>query len=244
MDPEYGARYATLYRRHWWWRAREELLQRTLDAVVGKGGAGKCLDFGCGDGVFFPVLERYGEPYGIEPDVRLLDPNGPWRSRISTDMLRFEESETARYGLIVALDVLEHIADPLPVMQELVRRLRPGGWFVATVPAFQSLWTTHDDINHHERRYTAADFGALMRDAGLRVVDSRYFFTWLALAKWPLARIESLVKREPKPAGLPPAPINSAVLALSRLEQALVGKAHPWFGSSLLAISTNAPPSP
>ncbi len=244
MDPEYGARYASLYQRHWWWRAREELLRRKLDAIVGEGGAGECLDFGCGDGVFFPVLKRYGEPYGVEPDVSLLDPNGPWRSRISTEPLAYDESETARYGLIVALDVLEHIAEPLPVMKELARRLRPGGWFVATVPAFQSLWTTHDDINHHQRRYRTADFEALMRSAGLRVMESRYFFAWLALAKWPLARLERLVKRAPRPVQLPPAPVNAAVLALSRLEQAVLRDAHPWFGSSVLAISTNAPPSP
>ena len=106
MDAEYGARYADLYRRHWWWRAREAYLVRILERHLRDSTKGDVLDFGCGDGLFFPVLERFGEPYGIEPEAALLDPKGPWRSRISTAPLAFDANETARYGLVVALDVL------------------------------------------------------------------------------------------------------------------------------------------
>ena len=237
MDADYGARYAELYRRHWWWRAREELLERLIARCLAGARAGDILDFGCGDGLFFPVLSRFGDPYGIEPDARLLDAAGPWRSRIRTDALGSDPSEAARYGLIVTLDVLEHIADPAPVVRELARRLRPGGWFIATVPAFPSLWTTHDDINHHVRRYRVAELEALVRDAGLEVVESRYFFAVLAVAKWGVARAERLLRPRPRPAALPPAPINALALAVSRLEQRLLGDAHPPFGSSALVIA-------
>lgn len=235
MDPTYGAQYARLYRTHWWWRAREEYLTRLLDRVVGTGGAGSVLDFGCGDGLFFPVLARYGEPYGIEPDAALLDPDGPWRARISSGPLLPDPAETARHGLVVALDVLEHLEKPQPVVQELRRRLRPGGWFIATVPAFRSLWTAHDDLNHHHHRYRVRELEALVREAGLAVVDARYFFAWLAFAKWLVVRKERVVRPTPRPPGVPPALINGAVLALSRLEQRLL--AHPPFGSSAIVVA-------
>jgi hypothetical protein len=111
MDPRYGAQYARLYHEHWWWRAREEYLTRLLDRLIGPNGAGETFDFGCGDGLFFPILQRYGaeRPRGLEPDASLLDPAGPWFDRITTGPLVDDPAERARYGLIVALDVLEHL---------------------------------------------------------------------------------------------------------------------------------------
>jgi len=246
MDEGYGARYAELYRAHWWWRAREELLDRLLQRLLGPARAGgapaagksdELLDFGCGDGLFFPVLSRYGSPHGIEPDSRLLDPAGPWRDRISTDALTADPAETGRYRLIVALDVLEHIDDPRPVVGELARRLAPGGWFVATVPAFQSLWTAHDDLNHHVRRYRLAELEALLGEPGLEIVESRYFFSWLAILKWFVARIERVVRPKTKPPAVPFGPFNAAALAVSRIEQRLLGDSHPPFGSSALVVA-------
>jgi 2-polyprenyl-3-methyl-5-hydroxy-6-metoxy-1,4-benzoquinol methylase len=237
MDAGYGARYAELYRRHWWWRARETFLLRELDRHLAPGAAGQVLDFGCGDGLFFPLLARYGEPYGIEPDVALLDPAGPWRSHISTEALAHDPREAGRYGLIVALDVLEHLPDPEVAMRELARRLRPGGIFVATVPAFQSLWTAHDDVNHHHRRYRREEIEALVRGSGLMVIRARYFFVWLAALKWIVVRKERWLGARPEPASVPWAPINAIVRAISRAEQMVLGDAQPPFGSSVIVVA-------
>lgn len=249
MDATYGERYARLYRRHWWWRARERFLLRILDQRIAPGAASEVLDFGCGDGLFLDKLERYGAPQGIETDRRLLSDAGPWRSRISTDALQHDESQHDRYGLIVALDVLEHIADPAPVMIELARRLRPGGLFVATLPAFQQLWTAHDVLNEHVKRYTVSEARALVAGSGLSVTDARYFFTWLAILKWFVVRQERILRQVPSPPALPAMPINALLLGAAYLEQFLVGDCHPPFGSSVLVIAqrptnTNAPPSP
>ena len=240
MDPGYRARYARLYREHWWWRAREEYLARLLDRVVGPGGGGEIFDFGCGDGLFFPVLKRYGEPRGIEYDDALLDPAGPWRDRISTGALVDDPDEHGRYGLIVALDVLEHIEDPVPVMATLRARLRAGGVLIATVPAFPSLWTTHDDLNHHVRRYRVRELEELARGSGLEILESRYLFAWLAPVKWLVAQKERVVRPAVRSPEVPAAALNALVLALARLEQRLLGDAHPPFGSSAIVVARAA----
>lgn len=239
MDPRYGAQYARLYREHWWWRAREEFLTRLLDRVVGANGAGETFDFGCGDGLFFPILQRYGaeRPRGLEPEASLLDPAGPWFGRITTGALSDDPSERGRYGLIVALDVLEHIEHPQPAMAILRARLRPGGWFIATVPAFDELWTTHDEVNHHYRRYRLRDIEALVSASGLTIVESRYFFVWLAVVKWLVAGMERVIRPAATPPAVPAAPLNAAALALSRLEQRILGDAHPAFGSSAIVVA-------
>ena len=239
MDPQYGASYARLYREHWWWRAREEYLTRLLDRVIGANGVDATFDFGCGDGLFFPILQRYGRerPRGLETDASLIDPAGAWADRIVTGALTDDVSERARYGLIVALDVLEHLEHPQPAMDILRGRLRPGGWFIATVPAFDELWTTHDEVNHHFRRYRLGELEALLRNSGLLIVESHYFFVWLALVKWAVARKERVIKTSAQPPGLPPAAINAAALALTRFEQRLLGDSHPPFGSSAIVVA-------
>ena len=61
MDPEYGLAYRELYRRHWWWRAREELIVRTLRSLrPPAAGRGTTLDVGCGDGLLFDRLAEFG----------------------------------------------------------------------------------------------------------------------------------------------------------------------------------------
>jgi SAM-dependent methyltransferase len=252
MDSSYGEQYANLYRRHWWWRARERFLRRVLSRLVAPGSAGEVLDFGCGDGLFLDQLARYGAPQGIETDERLLSATGRWREKISSEQLQRDESQHGRYGLIVALDVLEHIADPVPVMDELARRLRPDGVFVATLPAFQQLWTAHDVLNKHVKRYTVRDATALVAGSGLQVTDARYFFTGLALLKWLVVQKERIVPADPKPPSVPLAPVNALLLGAACIEQAILGNSRPPFGSSVLIVgrrtrakvNTNAPPSP
>jgi SAM-dependent methyltransferase len=239
MDPRYGAEYARLYREHWWWRAREEYLTRLLDRLIGPNGAGETFDFGCGDGLFFPILQRYGSerPRGLEYEASLLDPGGPWFDRITTGPLVDDPSERERYGLIVALDVLEHLEHPEPALAILRSRLRRGGWFVATVPAFQELWTAHDEVNHHYRRYRLRELEDLVRASDLTIVESRYFFVWLATVKWLVVRKERVFRPIVKPAELPAAPVNTLMLNLTRLEQRLVGDRHPAFGSSAVVVA-------
>lgn len=239
MDPRYGAQYARLYREHWWWRAREEYLTRLLDRVIGSVDAGETFDFGCGDGLFFPILQRYSKvrPRGLEPDASLLDPAGPWFDCIATGALIDDPLERARYGLIVALDVLEHLEHPQPAMAILRARLRPGGWFIATVPAFDVLWTAHDEVNHHYRRYRLRDLEALVSESGLEIVESRYFFVWVALVKWLVAQKERVIRPVVKPPEVPLAALNAAALALTRLEQGILGDAHPPFGSSAIVVA-------
>ncbi len=53
-------------------------------------------------------------------------------------------------------------------MAILRARLRPGGWFIATVPAFDELWTAHDEVNHHYRRYRLRDIEAWCAPAAWR----------------------------------------------------------------------------
>ncbi len=75
----------------------------------------------------------------------------------------------ASFDLAVSLDVIEHLEDDVGAMRELRRTVAPGGALLVTVPAYQWLWSGHDVINHHHRRYTRARCRRLPnRPAGAR----------------------------------------------------------------------------
>jgi 2-polyprenyl-3-methyl-5-hydroxy-6-metoxy-1,4-benzoquinol methylase len=239
VDADYGARYRALHEHHWWWRARERVILDALRKHRPAGGLRAVLDVGCGDGLFFDALgalEGVELVEGVEPAAALVSPDGPHRERIHVAPFdaRFEPGR--RYSAVLMLDVLEHLAEPEAALRHALALLEPGGVFVATVPAFMALWTRHDDLNHHYTRYTKRSFGALAAAAGLRIDEARYFFRWTVPAKLATRVAEALVPGAPAPPTLPPAPINRALYALSRVEERLLGSLPVPFGTSLLVV--------
>jgi 2-polyprenyl-3-methyl-5-hydroxy-6-metoxy-1,4-benzoquinol methylase len=239
MDSDYGARYRDLFQRHWWWRARERVILDALRRHRPASGWGNVLDVGCGDGLFFDQLAQLPGVRlveGVEPAEALVSADGPHRARIHVAPFDASFDPGRRYSLIVMLDVLEHLPDPAASLRHALSLLEPGGVFLATVPAFMSLWTRHDDLNHHFTRYDMASFRALAADAGLRVDEARYFFSWTAAAKVVTRIKEALIPGEPASPSVPPAPLNRALYGLSRLEERLLGRVPLPFGSSLLVV--------
>lgn len=237
MDPAYAAVYAELYSRHWWWRARERFLLERLAAARSARESDeplRILDVGCGDALFFDELSRFGAVEGIEPDATLLT-DGPWRAHIHEGVLDAEWARDRTFDWVLMLDVLEHVEDPLPVLRAARTTLPPNGRLFLTVPAFPALWTSHDVLNHHFRRYTTHSLGRELRAAGLRVLEARYFFHWLAPLKLIVRLLELLRTPEPTPETVPPAPLNRLAYAISRGEQHLPGASHLPFGTSVYA---------
>jgi SAM-dependent methyltransferase len=243
VDPEYGRRYRDLYERHWWWRARESVI---LDALrrhppPGGWGRGHVLDIGCGDGLFFDGLAEFGETVqGVEPAAALVSDDPARRNRIFIGPFdaRYQPGRTFR--LIVMLDVLEHLDDPTGALRHALSLLDPDGVFLATVPAFRSIWTTHDDVNEHRTRYTKSTMRALATAGGLRIDRMEYFFHWTYPVKLAQRLVEAVTQPAPSPASVPPSPINAALYGLSTCERTVVGRLGLPFGSSLLVVGGRA----
>ncbi len=236
MDPEYGARYRDLYRRHWWWRAREAVVARELEGLVPAGGWDRALDVGCGDGLLFPVLGRFArEVEGVEPDGDLVTRAARDDGEIHVRPFDTSFRPGRRYGLVLFLDVLEHMDDPEGAVAHAAELLEPGGVVLVTVPAWMHLWTSHDELNRHVTRYDARSLRALLSTA-LEVEEVRYFFRWVHKAKLAQRAWEAVTRPEPAPPGVPPAPVNAALYALSRVEEKLMRRVPLPMGSSLLAV--------
>ncbi len=173
---------------HWWYRGRRRVIAAELDRLTLPADA-LVLDAGCGSGRTMEDLVGYGQVYGVEVDP---DATEIARARGVGEVRdgRLEELpfEDATFDLITCLDVLEHVPDDRVALEELRRVCKPGGWLLATVPAYPTLWSLHDRINHHYRRYERRTLREAAVDAGWIVRRVTFFFGFL-LAPAALVRL-------------------------------------------------------
>jgi SAM-dependent methyltransferase len=234
MDPAYAAAYPELHARHWWWRARERFLLRQLRRILPADGDRRILDVGCGDGLFLDQLAPWGHAEGLESDATTLSPSAAHR-KIHLGPFDGTFRPEAPFDLILFLDVLEHLDDPVAALARARSLLTPSGAVFLSVPAFPSLWTRHDELNHHRRRYTTTTLARDAAAAGLDVTWARYGFVTVALGKLLVRRLEAGREGPPKPPGIPPAPLNLLARLVAGADLALSGLLPLPFGSSLFA---------
>jgi SAM-dependent methyltransferase len=89
----------------------------------------------------------------------------------------------ASFDAVITSEVLEHVSDDTRALAELVRVLRPGGAFAATVPSWlpeKINWMLADDYHApavaggHVRIYSATELRAKLRAAGLHLAGSHH----------------------------------------------------------------------
>jgi len=201
-------------------------------------GDRQILDVGCGNGLFFDKLQRFGNVAGIEPDEQLVDPDGPHAGQIHTGFLDASYHPPQPLDWILMLDVLEHMDQPAEALQQAWQLLRPGGRLVVTVPAFMLLWTQHDVWNQHRTRYRRGPLTQLVQDQGFNVESSRYFFRWLFFAKLLIRFTEWLLPGTSGPARVPFGFVNTICRLSTVAEECIYGRMNIPLGTSILLLAS------
>jgi SAM-dependent methyltransferase len=213
MDRDYELQTHRAEDRHWWYRGRRTVIDRVLDGLGLPGPAAtRILDAGCGSGRNMVELARRGTVTGIElsaTSVCLARERGVGEV-IEGSVLEMPFADDS-FELAVSLDVVEHLEDDAAALRELRRVVAPGGALVVTVPAYQWLWSGHDVINHHHRRYTRRSLQSVAEGAGWRQERTTYFNSLLlpvAILLRVLDRINTRTTESSLDLWVPPAPVN------------------------------------
>jgi len=240
MDRDYERQTHQAEDRHWWYRGRRTVLHGVI-AGLGPPAGARILDAGCGSGRNMVELARYGTVTGIE-----LSPTSVARARernmgevIEGSVLEMPFADDS-FELAVSLDVIEHLQDDVAALRELRRTVAPGGALLLTVPAYQWLWSGHDVINHHHRRYTRSSLRQVAERAGWHQVRTTYFNSLLlpvAIVLRVLDRLNRKTTESSLDLWVPPQPVNWLLERPLASEAALIARGGRIpAGLSLLAV--------
>jgi len=180
MDKAYYREYYDLERKHWWFRARSEILMSHLRRLLDGRTDLWILNVGAATGRSSELLRELGRVVSVEYDA---DCCAFTRSRTDLELMQASILDlpfaSGTFDLVCAFDVIEHVENDARGVTELSRVCRPGGFVCLTVPAFSFLWSRHDEVNHHYRRYTRAQVQVVASPSGLQPVFHTYFNFWL-----------------------------------------------------------------
>ncbi len=225
---------------HWWFVARRKVLQSLIERRAHPPAGARILEVGCGTGHNLKMLGRFGRVDAIEVDAeaRKIAENRLGRKIASARLPELRGIERGAYDLVAALDVVEHIDDDRATVRALASPLKPGGKLLVTVPAHQWMWSNHDELNHHKRRYSKRGLRGLIEGSPLELEAIGYFNSIL----FPLAVAARLAsKAGGKSSGedtLPPKPVNYLFERVFAAERRLVGRFPLPPGLSLFAVAS------
>ena len=177
MDDYLLAQHSEMEWSHWWFSGRRIILADLLRRRLGGRRDLRLLDIGCGAGTMIEVLAEYGEVAGMDTSEEAVRYCRSRLPEVSFSAGRVPEAlpDPGSLDVITAFDVIEHIPDEGPALAGIRDTLVPGGLFVCTVPAYQWMWSKHDELNHHCRRYTRRELVRKLEAAGYEVEWSSYF---------------------------------------------------------------------
>jgi SAM-dependent methyltransferase len=171
FKPEYFARLAAIEPGHFWFRARNALIQWALGKYF--PNAESFFEIGCGTGY---VLAGIREDF---PRMRLVG------SDIFTDGLVFAKARLpevelyqmdarriffeCEFDVVGAFDVLEHLVEDESALAQMFNAARPGGGLLVTVPQQRYLWSASDQFAMHQRRYGRTELRAKVQKAGFEI---------------------------------------------------------------------------
>jgi SAM-dependent methyltransferase len=251
MDPRELQAMLDHDEHHWWYRGRRRIVRAQLDGLglghEANGAPPRILDAGCGSGRTLDELRDYGAVSGLElSDEGVAAARKRGHEDVRQGRVEALPWPDETFDLVTCLDVVEHTDDDRVTLRELRRVTRPGGHLLLTVPAYQALWSAHDVVNDHKRRYDRRMLRAAAAESGWSV-ERMTGFNALLLAPAAAVRLAQR-RRAVDPAAhtseleLSPPWLNAALELPLRAEAAWLrrGRTLPA-GLSLLALLRRPP---
>jgi hypothetical protein len=197
---------------HWYYQAKLVPFKRNLKKYSKK--IQRTIDIGAGSGFFAKSLTDFDDG----GTAICVDPNYSIESTERNGSLIFvREIKDPSADLYLFVDVLEHVEDDLMLLKRYTTNAPGGALIMISVPAFQSLWSSHDEFLGHFRRYRFKQFKELIEKADLQIIQCNYIFGLI----FPIAWFVRKLRRTESPSSdlSPiPRPFNWLLLKLLKIE--------------------------
>jgi SAM-dependent methyltransferase len=252
MENNYESKYHDLEKEHWWFLSRRNLICQLVRKYANSSNV--VLDVGCSSGLLLQDLRSNGftneNLYGIDVSEvaiqRATEVSPGSYSVMDGSSLRYQDSF---FDLIISSDSLEHIKNDKQAVHDWVRCLKPNGILIIFVPAYNFLWSNHDVVNHHFRRYTSQSLLDLfMNQSFSDVVDIKQKGYWNTLLS-PVIVLVRLLQKILKSPGKSEGDLgeshplsNKFLKAILRIEENLIQRdvRFPFGISTFLVIQKNS----
>lgn len=228
---------------NWWFKARKEIVHSIIDKYI-QGTNNNILEVGAGYGIMTEILKEYGTVTAIEPypdAARYLKNIFDIRVHCCNlgEYISFGSKE--KYDIIAMFDVLEHIKADIDTIAKMYTILKNKGLLILTIPAYKFLWSKHDKLNNHYRRYTISELNKVFSWSWLyekypfTIRRITYFNTLL----FPLALLDKLwlSKNKQSTALNPNKLVNTILYNIFKLEKYLLKYFNLPYGISILLIT-------
>jgi SAM-dependent methyltransferase len=239
MDISQFELHAKIEDIHWWFKARREIMFDQLKKYVPPGERKVIAEVGCGTGGNLKFLKNYYHVIGVDISPEAVKYT---KERVNCSVflgdfrIALKGSWDAIDAVILA-DVLEHIEDDGIFLREIIQYLKLGAALLITVPAHGYLWSEHDVILGHKRRYSVRNLRYLWKDLPMKEL----FFSPFNCLFFPAIVLYRMLKRGSASRGksdlhLPSSVINNMLYKIFSAERALLKLSPlPW-GVSYLAL--------
>jgi SAM-dependent methyltransferase len=181
FKAEYFADLFNLESGNFWFKARNQLIVDTLSRHCGQFDS--FLEIGCGTGfVLSGLKQRFPEAQMVGSEIFLAGLEFAAKRVPEARFLQMDARNNPyleEFDVVGAFDVIEHIEEDVRVMKQVYSALRPGGYFLITVPQHKWLWSQVDEYAQHVRRYSKVEVHEKLINAGFKIVRSSSFVSTL-----------------------------------------------------------------
>lgn len=182
---------------YWYYRRKFNLISNFLNKLE---DIISVCDVGAGQALFsIELSRRYPNTNFVATDIHY---GNDWIDRRDFSNLRFQRDYFPSH-IVLLNDVIEHVPNPVLFLSEIVDISDRGTTFLITVPAFEHLWSGHDDYLQHFRRYNMKTLRQDIEAAGLREVEMNYIY-WTI---YPLVLLYRKLNSRSSRSNLEPRPI-------------------------------------
>ena len=194
-DPVYFQALYESEERHFWFRARNLIIQNAIrDLIKTLPDGFKAVEIGCGPGNVLSSIEKLckrGHLIGLDLHYQGLMLA---RKRVNVDLVVGDISKppfSSEMSIIGLFDVIEHLDNDGQILEDVARTLVNDGWLLITVPALPALWSYFDTAAHHVRRYTKKSLANLLTRSGFKIE----FLSYTTMLTLPIVWVVRLLSR-------------------------------------------------